>query len=65
MAKHDDEVKVHVTYFGGMYVDPGELLRSAAARETMLKMNRILREERGRQVAGGVAPSVQGAPRQQ
>ena len=58
MAKHDGEVdrevKVHVTYFGGMYVDPGELLRSEAARETMGEMNRILREERnGRQTTGG------------
>ena len=65
MAKHDDEVKVHVTYFGGMYVDPSELLRSTAAGETMLKMSRILREERGRQVAESVVPSAQGASRGQ
>lgn len=75
MAKHDAgararereaQVEVHVTYFGGMYVDPGELLRSKAARETMAEMNRVLREERrGHQATEGAAPEVREAPSEQ
>lgn len=40
-----DEVQVHVTYFGGFYVNPGELLRSKAAQETMANMARALGDE--------------------
>ena len=49
-----------------MYVDPGELLRSKAAQETMAEMNRVLREERrGHQATEGVAPEVREAPGEQ
>lgn len=41
----EDTVKVHVTYFGGFYVNPGELLRSKAAQETMANMARALGNE--------------------
>ena len=38
-------MKVHVTALGGLYVHERELLRSRGARESMAKMNRILRRE--------------------
>ncbi len=64
--KREAQVEVHVTYFGGMYVDPGDLLRSNAARETMTEMNRILSEERRRrQAAEGTAPNARGTPGEQ
>ena len=34
----DDEVKVHVSFYGGLRVDPGELLRSKAAQDNIKKM---------------------------
>ena len=40
-SKPDDEVKVHMTFLGGMYVDPGELLRSKAARETIRRVDEV------------------------
>lgn len=36
--KSEDEVKVHVSFYGGLYVDPGELLRSKAAQSNIRKM---------------------------
>ena len=33
-----DEVTVHVSFYGGLYVDPGELLRSKAAQNNIRKM---------------------------
>ena len=64
--EREAQVEVHVTYFGGMYVDPGELLRSDAARETMAQMNRILSEERRRRHATeGTASDVREAPSEQ
>lgn len=41
----EDIVKVHVTARGGLYVHERELLRSRGARESMAKMDRILRRE--------------------
>ena len=43
--RSDDEVTVHVTPSGGLRVDEKELLRSKAARETMAKMDDVLRNE--------------------
>lgn len=58
----EDTVKVHVTYFGGFYVNPGELLRSKAAQETMANMARALGNERLRQQdAGSSAPGLKSA----
>ncbi len=57
----EDVVKVHVTPLGGLYVNERELLRSKGARESMAKMDRILRRERlgsqnvGRPQGGGQA----------
>lgn len=36
--KSDDEVKMHVSFYGGLCVDPGELLRSKAAQDNIKKM---------------------------
>ena len=36
--KSEDEVKVHVSFYGGLRVDPGELLRSKAAQDNIKKM---------------------------
>ena len=44
-SKPDDEVKVHVTYFGGLYVKPGELLRSKAAQETIKRVDEVFRTQ--------------------
>ena len=44
-SKPDDEVKVHVTYFGGLYVNPGELLRSKAAQETIRRVDEVFRAQ--------------------
>ena len=44
-AKPDDEVKVHVTFFGGFYVNPGELLRSKAAQETIRRADAVFRAQ--------------------
>ena len=41
----EDVVKVHVTPRGGLYVHERELLCSRGARESMAKMDRILRRE--------------------
>ena len=42
-SKPDDEVKVHMTFLGGMYVDPGELLRSEAAQESIRRVDEVFR----------------------
>lgn len=58
----EDTVKVHVTYFGGFYVNPGELLRSKAAQETMANMARALGDKRlGQQDTGSSVPSPKSA----
>ena len=36
--KDRDEVTVHASFYGGLYVDVGELLRSKAARDNIKKM---------------------------
>ena len=36
--KSEDEVKVHVSFYGGLRVEPGELLRSKAAQNNIKKM---------------------------
>lgn len=36
--KSDDEVTVHVSFYGGLYVDIGELLRSKAAQDNIKKV---------------------------
>ena len=44
-SKPDDKVKVHVTFFGGLYVNPGELLRSTAAQETIKLVDEAFRAQ--------------------
>ncbi len=44
-SKPDDEVKVHVTFFGGLYVNPGELLRSEAAQKTIILVDEAFRAQ--------------------
>ena len=53
----EDTVTVHVTPRGGLYVDPAELLRSKAAREMMVKMDRVLRAD-GTGYPGGAETSA-------
>ena len=53
----EDTVTVHVTPRGGLYVDPVELLRSKAAREMMVKMDRVLRAD-GAAHQGGAETSA-------
>ena len=60
----EDVVKVHVTPRGGLYVNERELLRSRGARESMAKMDRILRREHlGSQNAGRPRGSRQAGKR--
>ena len=61
----EDTVKVHVTPNGGLYVNPGELLRSKGAQELMAKMDRVLRGERfEQQGTGSSAPGPKSASRE-
>ena len=40
-AGPEDKVEVHVTFFGGLYVDPGKLLRSKAAQASIKRVGEV------------------------
>ena len=58
----EDTVTVHVTPRGGLYVKPAELLRSKAAREMMVKMDRILRADGSAHQGGAETSSSPQSP---
>ena len=61
----EDDVTVHVTPRGGLYVEPAELLRSKAARAMIEKMDRVLRADGpAPQGADTIGPSPHGPSRE-